>query len=224
MRGWSDPRALPRLAAFPREGRAGAAALSWFHEELSGEGVDADPARETQAARPELRRLLGELSDAVTCRDPGAPFSRALNVPLRMRRHHGESLDHTDPSAVLDGVADPVLTQGWVVRPGRQATLLEFAIDPPAPLAAVGLAAQGLEAAAHRLTLLGLDQRGEWRPLAFGSRTGRRGCETSREYAINPATPPLSRLRLEIVGDAAADRMEIYEVWALPADAAESSR
>jgi spermidine synthase len=219
-RGWGDPRALPRLAAAAALPELSSSSSEWFVEELTrddvvGGGFDIDPIEGLARSRATLAAMIAGVAEGSECVPAPSFVSDAGVVRLTLGPVSGIDAGQVAPGAVLDGVIAPEWSEGWRVRADAAPLRLELRLDRPRRLASVHLAVRPVDGELVRARVLGLDAEGRWRPIASGGQITDVRCRETRVYRLPAELPPLVALRVELQGEALADRIAVHEVWAL---------
>jgi len=218
-RGWSDPRAVPRIARAWREiPEISDAASQWLYDELTGDDAfgssfTRDPVSELGLELETLGSMVRSSLTESSC-EPFPDFlSRASAAPLVVKAHAGESLEGTAPEDAVDGIFDPDLAGGWRARPDGRPVALELGLAEPLRVEKVHLVVGPLDGSLVRARVLGRDESGAWHPIASGGGREEIVCERSREYRLSSRTPRLDRIRVEIQGEGNSFRVALYEIW-----------
>lgn len=218
-RGWSDPRALPRLAALAaRHPAMSALASRWLFDEFTeddvvGTGYPTDPVADLHTQRAAVERLVSTSARETDCRAPEF-LATVQRVPLAVEGFRGISMAGTRPSGAIDGASLAELGQGWQVRPDGRLPRLELGMDRPRRLRSVQLVVQPLDGLVVRTRLFGRDGEGGWHPLSSGGQLTNLFCNDVRVYELGPDVPPLTGLRLDLQGQSLSSRIAVHEVWA----------
>jgi spermidine synthase len=221
VQGWSDPRALPRLAAlWTKQPALSAVASRWILDELTGGdveggGLETDPVGELQASAGSLAGVVADSAPTATCEPPPPYVLDRRSVPLRVVSASGESLDTTRPEEAIDGRATPEWGKGWRVRPEGAPPSLALALDRPRRIASVHVVVRPIDGSVVRTRVLGRGGDGRWHPLASGGQLDDLTCRDMRVYRVPAGAGLLSGLRVEFQGAALSHRIAVHEIWAL---------
>lgn len=217
VRGWSDPKALMRLASlWSRDARLSDAAVHWLYDELApGDAVASlDVGRRIDELRSEMgviAELVATMNASVDCKRIPRFVSRVDNVRLSVVGASGESLDGTEPRDAVDRNPNPNVGKGWRVRPVGRAAFVDLGFGAPKAIGTVHVVVRPIDGGAAHTRLLGRDRNGVWHPLANDRDSFH--CRGVRRYQLSESVPVLTELRVEVEGELPASRIALYELW-----------
>lgn len=218
VRGWHDPRALPRLAAAWSEHDAGPATSRGLVDHFGNEEGEGHPASGDvlSALGRELPSLSTSLSAAARFEGctPSPSLAPADAVSgLVAESVRGRPIGQSTPQMVVDGVVTEAWSHSFAFTADAGPARLVLRLPRPRRVLRVFVAARALDGGSLRLRILGNGEDGRWYPVTGGGEAADLSCGETRVYQLAPTAPPLSRLQVDFQADTLAGQVLVNEIW-----------
>ena len=219
VRGWHDPRGLPRLArAWAEPGPLGPATSRWLLDQFGNEDGEGNPASGGvwSALKDELPSLSASLRaaarfEACTPSPSLAPSDAASGLVVESVR--GSPIGQSTPQMVVDGVVTEAWSRSFLLAADAAPARLVLRLPHPRRILRVFVAARALDGGSLRVRILGNGDDGQWYPVTGGGDAADLSCTETRMYRLAATAPPMARLQVDLQADSLAAPVIVNEIW-----------
>jgi spermidine synthase len=219
VRGWHDPRALPRLAEAWSEGAGlGPATSRWLvdhfgNEEGEGSAAGGGVLSALERGLPSLTASLSASARFEGCApSPGlAPANAASGLVAESVR--GRAVGQSTPQMVVDGVVTDAWSRSFAFTADAGPARLVLRLPRPRRVRRVFVAARALDGGSLRVRILGQGEDGRWYPVTGGGDPADLACRETRVYELPATSPRLSGLQVDLQADTLAGQVLVNEIW-----------
>ena len=219
VRGWHDPRGLPRLAeAWSENAGLGPATSRWLVDHFGNEEGEGSPAgggvlSDLGRGLPSLATSLRAVARFEGCIPSPSLVPSDVESLLVADSVRGRALAQSRPQMVVDGVVTEAWSRSFAFTADAGPARLLLRLPRPRPVQRVFVSARALDGGSLRVRILGHGEDGRWYPLTGGGDAADLACTETRVYQLAPTAPPLSGLQVDFQADTLAGSVLVNEIW-----------